>query len=121
MQLFFKYSVISLLGLVIDFFVYLTLLRVDIGVFVSSFLGSLAAVTFVFFVTNLHVFRNSSSSIKKYTIWLIYQIFNTLFFAFVVKLLFLYGFNAIFSKIITVPFSFSLNFMVSKLLSKLKL
>ena len=102
----------SAIGLSLDIGVYLALIKLSVSVFVSSIIGSFTAVTIVFFLSGLWIFRERKFNFRKYALWIAYQLFGILFFSYLVKLLYFAGLSPLNSKLSIIPITFISNFFV---------
>jgi putative flippase GtrA len=119
---FIKFFFISGLGLCIDISIYHILIYlVSLRAFYANFLSSWSAITFVFIFSGRMIFKNNNFSFIKYVTWLIYQLCGISFFSYVIDLLVKYGLHPTLSKLVTVPFTFSINYLVITLLLRNRL
>ena len=112
----FRFGLISALGLFIDLVIF-RILIIFINTFFSAFISASAGVSFVYFVSKYN-------SIKSYEFgflaWLFYQLFNITFFSSLVSLIANRIDCELCAKIIIIPFSFIINYLVIRVLLKFK-
>ena len=111
-----KFAFISGIGLGIDLLVF-KILILFINVFPGSFVSSTLGVSFVYVASKCFSLRSYNFGFIK---WLLYQIFNITFFSFMVSLLANHLNCEICAKTLLIPFSFSLNYFVIKILLKFR-
>lgn len=110
---FLLFGFISLTGLFCDIFIYYLLYTNSLNIYFSNFIASSFAITLVFILSNFFILK-SNRIFRSYLNWVIYQFLNIVFFSYVVYLLNLFLINPMLSKIITIPITFSLNYIVMK-------
>ena len=113
---FFKFGLISGSGFIADLIIYSILLGLDIKPFYSNIFSSICAVSLVYVTSGRFIFFGNKLSINTYTIWIIYQAINIFFFSYILLIIIYNNFHPVISKIIIVPFSFILNYIIIKFL-----
>lgn len=84
---------------------------------VSNIFSSLAGISFVFATSGRFVFKQRGFSWGKYAIWIIYQLLSIAFFSWSVHAMTdILHFQASVSKLLTLPLSFSSNYVFMALL-----
>lgn len=107
---FFKFGLISFIGLCLDLLTYFFLIKYFL-IFVSNIVSSGVAVSTVYFLTSIFI-SDSKKSILSFILWILYQVINILFFSYLLFFIDSLLNDPILSKIILIPFSFLLNFLV---------
>lgn len=106
-----KFGFISASGLAIDMVIYFYITKAGFAINYSSALGSIFAVTFVFYASKIFL-EEKHTSYKKFLIWIVFQILSIVFFSSIVKIFYDIGIGIIESKAFTIPLSFLLNYLV---------
>ncbi|MEQ3340752.1 GtrA family protein [Clostridium butyricum] len=131
----FKFIIVSGIGWLIDFSIYLFLtIKLNLIVGYANFISGIPAITFVFFISTQKIFKNKLEGIglkKKYFMYFIYQIFLMLAVSWIGQLLYKNilssdifflvkesSYLKIIIKIIITPITMFLNFCVMKLLTE---
>lgn len=117
---FFRFFLISLIGLLIDISIFVILLDVINFPFLVSLLSSFTAITFVFITYrffSLGVFYSG----KQFLIWLCYHIISATAYSLCIANLLLIGFAPYIAKLSLAPISFLLNFLVLNKIIKYQL
>lgn len=132
---FFKFIIISGVGWLIDFSIYLLLtLKLNCSVGYANFISGIPALTFVFTFSTIKIFKNKFEKIsikKKYCIYFMYQIIlmiitssiaqilhSILLDSELCKFIFINENLKIIIKIIITPITMTLNFCAMKLLTE---
>lgn len=109
----FRFALVSGAGLTLDLGVYHALVYLaGVAPGVSNFFSALCGITFVYVVSGRFVFRQNKFSFAKYLVWILYQILSIVFFSLMVYFLnSKMGLSPSLSKILTLPLSFSTNYI----------
>lgn len=113
-----SFAATSLVGLILDISIYIYLINSGTKVFLASVIGSLAAVTFVFFAAGIYIFKSKNLGTIYYFVWLSAQALSITLFALVVQILTDYNVSPIVSKLSVIPITFLLNFLIMTIITK---
>lgn len=113
-----RFALVSGAGLTLDLAIYHALVYLaGVPPGISNFLSALCGITFVYVVSGRFVFIQNKFSWIKYLAWILYQLLSiTAFSLMVYALTSKLGLSASLSKILTLPFSFSTNYVFMALL-----
>lgn len=121
-----KYAAISLLGLGIDFCIYFLLFDIGFSASLSNFVSSMLAFLSVWVISARTLFK-TRLQLSQFMILFFYQTLSILGFSWLVGLIFgllvqelPISWSAVGAKALTIPFSFFLNYAISRRLSVAK-
>lgn len=112
----FKFGLISALGLFIDILIFKFLIKF-INTFFSAFISASVGVTFVYFVSKYNSIKSFEFG---FLTWIFYQILNITIFSSLVSLISKIIDCELCAKLIIIPFSFTINYLVINILLKFK-
>jgi len=115
---FLGFAFLSATGLCLDVLTYIFLLSNHISIFLSSLIGSFLAITYVFIFSGFWIFRKKNFVFSRYILWIAYQFFNVIFFSLLVNYLYGLGLAPLIAKLVSIPLSFIINFIVASKIMK---
>ena len=97
--------------------IYVILSNQGLNVNYSSAIGSLFAVIIVYYMSKFFMKENKTTD-NKLIVWIAFQAVSIIIFSSLVKLFYSLGIGKVDSKILTIPLSFLLNYLVMTLVVK---
>lgn len=112
-----NFGFFSLIGLLLDLSLYLFLHNLlGIRPWLGNTLSSIVGTTFVFIFSGRYTFNEQGFTLSAYMIWVMYSFIIIYMSSKAIEIMSFNGFQPITSKLITIPVTFSSNFLIRCLL-----